>query len=289
MVLQTIPEFRLPGNNEQTAFLNRRAAAETCLEQDVHAFAWAHEDIDPHHLSHLADTPGAYRYDPADHDPTIPESDPRSPRYEPPHLRHQSGDTWIIDRARPYDPDDPGPYGSPGWYQDTRTGRHRRGERPDPLPETSQDTGPNRPRPGPRREGRWQVGQHEETEPRLPAVALESAEAEQFSSLREGAWYRFLSGSQILHETHYSQSEPARERLIALLRNLLDLILRLLGLGGRTPEPDRDLAPGVPEAGRALAAGRAAARVYPPAAAPYIAQWERQFDSAAYVRQEVIA
>ncbi|MEV3938220.1 hypothetical protein AB0K52_19855 [Glycomyces sp. NPDC049804] len=80
--------------------------------------------------------PGAYRYqhNPACCDLEAPDSDPRSPRYEPMHLRHQPGDTWIIDANRPYDPFDPGPYGSPGWYKDERTGRHRRDETPDPLP-----------------------------------------------------------------------------------------------------------------------------------------------------------
>ncbi|MDA1362673.1 hypothetical protein O1R50_23830 [Glycomyces luteolus] len=80
--------------------------------------------------------PSAYRYQhhPACCDEEAPDSDPRSPRYEPMHLRHKPGDTWIIDANRPYDPFDPGPYGSPGWYKDERTGRHRRDETPDPLP-----------------------------------------------------------------------------------------------------------------------------------------------------------
>jgi hypothetical protein len=80
--------------------------------------------------------PGAYRYqhNPACCDLEAPDSDPRSPRYEPMHLRHKPGDTWIIDTNRPHDPYDPGPFGSPGWYKDERTGRHRRDETPDPLP-----------------------------------------------------------------------------------------------------------------------------------------------------------
>ncbi|HEX2143609.1 MAG TPA: hypothetical protein VHG10_03775 [Glycomyces sp.] len=79
---------------------------------------------------------GAYRYqhNPDCCDTEAPDSDPRSPRYEPMHLRHKPGDTWIIDTNRPYDPYDPGPYGTHGWYQDERTGRHRRDELPDPLP-----------------------------------------------------------------------------------------------------------------------------------------------------------
>ncbi|MFC3492948.1 hypothetical protein [Glycomyces rhizosphaerae] len=80
-------------------------------------------------------TPGAYRVavSPDLCDLAAPESDPSSPRYEPPHLRHQPGDDWEIG-GKPYDPDDPGPFGSYGWRPDPRTGRHRRGELPDPLP-----------------------------------------------------------------------------------------------------------------------------------------------------------
>jgi hypothetical protein len=79
-------------------------------------------------------TPGAYRFQASPDlcDLGAPESDPSSPRYEPPHLRHQPGDDWEIG-GKPYDPDDPGPYGNPLWRPDTRTGRHRRGELPDPI------------------------------------------------------------------------------------------------------------------------------------------------------------
>ncbi|MFC3493016.1 hypothetical protein [Glycomyces rhizosphaerae] len=81
-------------------------------------------------------TPGTYRYQtrPDLCDLAAPDSDPASPRYEPPHLRHKPGDTWIIDRNRPHDPDDSGSFGSPGWRPDPRTGRHRRDELPDPIP-----------------------------------------------------------------------------------------------------------------------------------------------------------
>ncbi|THV42267.1 hypothetical protein [Glycomyces buryatensis] len=80
--------------------------------------------------------PGAYRFqhNPSSCDLDAPDSDPRSPRYEPMHLRHRPGDTWIIDAHRPADAFDPGPFGSTGWYPDRRTGRHRRDETPDPLP-----------------------------------------------------------------------------------------------------------------------------------------------------------
>ncbi|MEU6857723.1 hypothetical protein AB0B28_02415 [Glycomyces sp. NPDC046736] len=77
---------------------------------------------------------GAYRYQtrPDLCDPNAPDSEPVSPRYEPMWLRHKPGDTWMIG-GKPYDPDDPGPYGNPLWRPDRRTGRHRRGERPDPI------------------------------------------------------------------------------------------------------------------------------------------------------------
>lgn len=101
-----------------------------------------------------ADPPRAYRYRPAANDPSVPDSDPRSPRFEPPHLRHRPGDTWIIDRDRPHDPLDPGPFGSPGWAPDNRTGRHRRAELPDP-PREAEEANSSRPGPdsgaGPRR------------------------------------------------------------------------------------------------------------------------------------------
>jgi hypothetical protein len=81
-------------------------------------------------------TPGAYRYQtrPDLCDLDASDADPSSPRYEPDHLRHKPGDTWIIDKRRPYDVLDPGPFGAPGWFPDRRTGRHRRDELPDPIP-----------------------------------------------------------------------------------------------------------------------------------------------------------
>ncbi|MQM28383.1 hypothetical protein [Glycomyces albidus] len=81
-------------------------------------------------------TPGAYRYQtrPDLCDLDAPDSDPSSPRFEPDHLRHKPGDDWLIDTDRPYDVLDPGPFGSPDWFPDRRTGRHRRNELPDPIP-----------------------------------------------------------------------------------------------------------------------------------------------------------
>ncbi len=136
------------------------------------------------------DTPGAYRYrhDPDTCDPTAPETDPANPRYEPPHLRHQPGDHWEIG-GKPYDADGPGPYGTPGWYQDQRTGRHRRGELPDPLP-AEQD----RPSPSPR--GRRRLG-------------TEADEPHRFDRLREDAWDRWLIDSTPLAAAHHT---PSRRR-----------------------------------------------------------------------------
>ncbi|HEX2144037.1 MAG TPA: hypothetical protein VHG10_05965 [Glycomyces sp.] len=81
------------------------------------------------------DVSGTYRYQtrPDLCDPNAPDSEPVSPRYEPMWLRHKPGDTWMIG-GKPFDPDDPGPYGNPRWRPDRRTGRHRRGEQPDPIP-----------------------------------------------------------------------------------------------------------------------------------------------------------
>jgi len=118
MAFTTIPSRGVPGNRHSGGSSGRWPGDSSCP-----TVVFATSD---------SRSPGGYRYDPASYDPSVPDSDPRSPRYEPPHLRHQPGDTWIIDRERPRDPLDPGPFGSPGWRPDERTGRHRRGEVPDP-------------------------------------------------------------------------------------------------------------------------------------------------------------
>lgn len=195
-------------------------------------------------------TPGAYRYDPADPascDPSLPDSDPRSPHYEPPHLRHRPGDTFEIG-GKPHDPHDPGPYGSPGWFQDRRTGRHRRGELPDPLPEDE----PTMPVPSPvstpipapappvdapsphpyRRARRWSLpADHREGHFGEPLG--ENAEPDRtgaddldppyrFSPLREGAMQRFLELSQPFRDAHFQPPSPSlAERLIWALSWLL--------------------------------------------------------------------
>ncbi|MBO3735385.1 hypothetical protein [Glycomyces niveus] len=95
-------------------------------------------------------TPGAYRYQtrPDLCDLIAHASDPASPHYEPPHLRHRPGDTWEIG-GKPHDPGDPGPFGSDGWRPDPRTGRHRRDELPDPIPPWEQGPAAREAEPAP--------------------------------------------------------------------------------------------------------------------------------------------
>ncbi|THV40530.1 hypothetical protein [Glycomyces buryatensis] len=182
--------------------------------------------------------PGAYRYRarPDLCDPSAPESDPANPHYEPPHLRHRPGDTWIIDRDRPYDPDDLGPYGSPDWKPDPRTGRHRRSELPDPLPPEEREAVPEpeaadaepspprrrpptagstggpaaesvpsgRPSPGPRHPGRFWPGTDH------AGMGPDPDESHRFSSMREAAFDRFMHGSEAFARAHDSEMEPGR-------------------------------------------------------------------------------
>jgi hypothetical protein len=94
--------------------------------------------------------------------------------------RHRKGDAYLIG-GKPYDPLDPGPWlwkADPGFQPDRRTGRHRRGELPDPLPET-----------------------------RRPRLYLEPAAA--FGNLREDAWTRFLDGSAVLAQAHTAPRKPS--------------------------------------------------------------------------------
>jgi hypothetical protein len=207
--------------------VNRRPGVPAYLEQAVYANA-----ADPN-------SPGAYRYDPESADPIIPDSDPRSPRYEPPHLRHRPADTWIIDRDRPCDPLDPGPYGSPGWYADKRTGRHRRGELPDPPPEakptaskdrrsagsTPERTGKPRPMPG-------RSGDEPPQPPRRSRFWEEDDESRRhnFGKLREDAWSSFLIDSEHLHHAHFIQRITAGERWLRLWESLWAFMLRAFGL-----------------------------------------------------------
>lgn len=116
---------------------------------------------------------------------------PGEPYYEPDHLRHRPGDTFEIG-GRPHDPQDPGTYGSPGWYQDRRTGRHRRNELPDPLPPEAE-----KPRPG-RHRRFW--GGHEDE--RADRYADDFELSFGFSPLQEDAWERWLIDSEPLAAAH---------------------------------------------------------------------------------------
>ncbi|MEU5872333.1 hypothetical protein AB0A73_12345 [Glycomyces sp. NPDC047369] len=114
---------------------------------------------------------------------SVPRNRPRTaPTCDAGADRHRKGDTYLIG-GRPADPHDPGPWlwrTEPGYRPDRRTGRHRRGELPDPLPE-------NRPRPRPHSG---------------PVAAADPIER-----LRELAWTRFLDSSEVLAQAH---RRPAR-------------------------------------------------------------------------------
>jgi hypothetical protein len=222
----TILDSGLPGNSHSGANQNRRPGVPAYLEQVVYAAA-----ADPN-------SPGAYRYVPDSADPIIPDSDPRSPRYEPPHLRHRPGDTWIIDRTRPHDPLDPGPYGSPDWCPDDRTGRHRRGELPDAPPETGLPEPTDRPSPGPAPEGAGKPrptsgrsGGEPPQPPRRPRPwADDDGHRYDFGRLREGAWTRFLAESQELHHAHFIPLNTAGDRRPRFWRVLKTFLFRMIGL-----------------------------------------------------------
>ncbi len=257
MAPPTILDSGLPGNSHSGANQNRRPGIPAYLEQVVHA-----SSADP-------DSPGAYRYDPesADTEPhhaTLPDSDPRSPRYEPPHLRHRPGDTWIIDRNRPHDPLDPGAFGAPGWHPDPRTGRHRRNELPDPpRDEIPKRSSPDRS-PGPTAgvDGRssrpWKDRNHQNRpspsadceradrprtdsggsggEPPQPPRSRsrfwaedDDANSFEFNRLREDAWVRFLSESHELHQAHLMQA-PSGNRWRRCWERLLVFLFHLLRL-----------------------------------------------------------
>jgi hypothetical protein len=221
----TILDSGLPGNSHSGAISSRRPGVPAYLEQVLYT-----SPADP-------DSPGAYRYDPDSADPTIRDSDPRSPRYEPPHLRHRPGDTWIIDRDRLHDPLDPGPYGSPGWYADKRTGRHRRGELPDPpskgksTPETDRRTpgptpeGADKPRPTP-----GLSGDEPPPPPRRSRFWREDDDHRYtFGKLREDAWTYFLADSEVLHQAHMAQQVTAKDRWMRFWERLWAFLLRAIG------------------------------------------------------------
>lgn len=185
-------------------------------------------------------TPGAYRYQtrPDLCDLAAPASDPASPHYEPPHLRHRPGDTWKIG-GKPRDPDAPGPFDSPGWRPDPRTGRHRRGELPDPIPpweqmptteraqeresnpgraqEHAPPIAPDQPQVRPRRRPWfWQE------EVQAGRAVQQEEEPYRFEKLREDAWDRFVIKSSELAAAHWADRRalecPHRWLIVVLLR-----------------------------------------------------------------------
>lgn len=255
MASTTIPAFGLSGNRHSGGSSGPWPGDSSCptVRFDV--------------LSADADSPGAYRYDPANHDPSIPESDPRSPRYEPPHLRHQPGDTWIIDRHRPHDPLDPGPYGAPGWFPDNRTGRHRRGELPDPAPDDS----PARPQPRPSPTRRPLPRGGDAPPPSSRRRRWDDVDDNRrydFGRLREEAWSSFLADSASLHDAHFAAPVGFRDRFVGVVV----AVLRFFVPWKRTPE--------MRSAPRALDGTPVQGR---PSPSPFLAQWERHFDTSSAV------
>ncbi|WP_460539673.1 hypothetical protein [Glycomyces halotolerans] len=225
------------------------------------------------------DTPGAYRYQhrPDCCDPAASDDDPASPWYEPPYLRHRPGDTWQIG-GKPEDPLDPGPFGSPGWYQDRRTGRHRRGELPDPLPPDDPSQASqvsawirlNLPAPAPVIEvSRPSVDDSATaSEPASAGEPPPERAGLRSSSLREDAWQRFLIGSEPLARAHIDGRARLHRRKGRFTRF-------------RHWVADR-FRPAAPAERPTAAPARGTARV-PPVAAPrhgaYIAGWEHAFDT----------
>jgi len=191
-------------------------------------------------------TPGAYRYQ---HSPDLcvlsaPEADPDSPRYEPPHLRHQ--------------PDDTGVFGSPGWQPDSRTGRHRRGELPDPIPPLNDDAKTERAVRGseapplPRSPRFWGgtgrssarswTEEHDEDETADGEVPQDKPY--RFSKLREDAWNQFLIKSEPLaaahrtndRTTHHTTQSALDRECGPVLRPWIELIRWVISVI-RGPEP----------------------------------------------------
>jgi hypothetical protein len=283
MASTTIRYSGLPGNSHSGGDQIRRPGVPAYLEQVVYPV-----EPDQNML-------GAYRYDPESHDPTIPDSDPRSPRYEPPHLRHRPGDTWIIDRDRPDDPLNPGPSGSPGWYADKRTGRHRRGELPDPPVDG------RRPSLGPFRDGTGErpsmrsSGDEPPQPPRRPRPRYGREEDDSrydFGKLREDAWRRFMVESQELHRSHFIRS-ASDNRWRKLWEAFCAFVLQVLGFRTRSavPDPVNETSTLVlPTVACTAASFRGTPSQGPHRTSPispYIAQWERHFDAGQAFREAV--
>ncbi|WP_100445858.1 hypothetical protein [Glycomyces xiaoerkulensis] len=141
-----------------------------------------------------------------------------------PEHRHRPGDTWQIG-GRQHDPHDPGPYGTSHWRQDHRTGRHRRGELPDPLPPE--------PRPAPRPRRYW--------EPSAPA------DDDYLGWDREDAWEAWIRDSEPLARAHHTAAERECGRQIALLIRLIRWILAVIAFHRASRVPEEAAQPGISE------------------------------------------
>jgi hypothetical protein len=221
----------------------------------------------------------------------------------------QSGE---IQNSRPHDPLDPGPYGSPGWYADKRTGRHRRDELPT-IPDLPVEAEPIRvgrsnwltPRPQAegsdvRRPSPGPTGD-EPPEPPEPPVRPrkrfwedDSEDRYDFGKTREDAWARFLVVSQEFHYAHLIKRATVGDRWLRFWEVLRVFISRVLGLGSRTLDAERPTASGngAPRSARpktpSLRAGtpsQGTHRTNP--INPCVAQWERHFDERQAFREAV--
>lgn len=208
---------------------------------------------------------------------------------------------------RPNDPHDPGPYGSPGWSVDKRTGRHRRGEIPDPPSET-------KPRASNERRSRFWPEE-------------DDGQRHYFGKLREDAWTAFLADSDELFQAHHAPAASAFDRWVRMWESLWAFLLRVLGVRTvvkstpprsasatipttpvrATPEPVPPIKVEWRSAERSMrrrqpatAVGVAKVRRPSPLAGtptqgehraspvnPFMAQWERHFDAAQTFREAV--
>lgn len=229
-------------------------------------------------------------------------------------------ETWVIERNRPYDPLDPGPYGSFKWYPDERTGRHRRGELPDPpvdveeaptrrlLPNSDPEVRqPRRPSPGTEAmrpspgSGARRPSPAVETEPdseeptvrRRPWDEVDTDRTYSFGRLREEAWTSFIEDSAVLHRAHYDKPVGFGERFMRFLRTLFSFVLHLDGPPRRPAKrPDKEAAKPVAPQPRLPADGALdeTPRQGPQRTtqvSPFVLEWERHFDAACGFREAV--
>ncbi|MFC3493283.1 hypothetical protein [Glycomyces rhizosphaerae] len=219
-------------------------------------------------------------------------------------------DPGLPDRARPIDPLDPGPYGSPDWYPDTRTGRHRRGELPDTpcediSPQPRSDHA-HRPSPGPTSVGaerRRPSPVRNDNEPPEPPTRPwrrfwedDHEDRYDFGKLREDAWNRFLDGSQELHQAHLIATTTFDDRWMLFWATLRAFLFRVLGVDSSESAVEVEsptvqlntMAAPAPARTRPLLAGtpfQGPHRTNP--ISPYLNQWERHFDERQAFREAV--